>query len=104
MNVANKQELLKTRSLYLKVFYALLVATVLTVGASYLHFGQSGNVAVALLIATAKAALVAGFFMHLVKEKPMIYGLLAFCFFFVASMMFLILLAESDLVAIRHVP
>lgn len=104
MNVADKQAIIKTRALYLKVFIALLVATVLTVGASYIHFGQQGNVAVALLIATAKAALVAGFFMHLVKEKLMIYGLLAFCFFFVASMMFLILLADSDLIAIRHVP
>ena len=66
---------------YIGVFVALLVATLLTVAVSYVHFGAEdshvGNVTVALIIAALKAALVAGFFMHLVSEKRSIYTMLA---------------------------
>ena len=41
----------------------------ITVGASYINFG-SGNVVIALAIATVKATLVALFFMHLAEDKP----------------------------------
>jgi cytochrome c oxidase subunit 4 len=67
--------------IYIGVFVALLIATVLTVAVSYVHFGHKdshvGNVTVALIIAGMKAFLVAGFFMHLVSEKRSIYTLLA---------------------------
>jgi caa(3)-type oxidase subunit IV len=60
---------------YIGVFVALLVATVLTVAVSYVHFGAEdshvGNVTVALIIAGIKAALVAGFFMHLVLGETL---------------------------------
>ena len=47
---------------YLYVFYALLFGTVVTVGASYIPFGNHAvNVGVALAIACGKASLVAGF-------------------------------------------
>jgi cytochrome c oxidase subunit 4 len=49
---------------YLKTWGALLVLTVLTLGASYVDMGAA-NIGVALLIATAKALLVASVFMHL---------------------------------------
>ena len=48
----------------------MLILTVITVGAAYIDFG-SGNVVIALFIATIKATLVALFFMHLRWEKPM---------------------------------
>jgi cytochrome c oxidase subunit IV len=48
---------------------ALLILTGLTIGASYIDLG-SGNVVVALAIATVKATLVALFFMHLLWDKP----------------------------------
>ena len=54
---------------YLKTLLALLVLTIVTVGASYIDFG-SGNIVIALTIATIKASLVALFFMHLRYEKP----------------------------------
>ena len=64
---------------YLYVFYALIFGTIVTVGASYIHFGSHEiNIAVALAIAFGKAALVAAFFMHLISERKLIYGLLAF--------------------------
>jgi cytochrome c oxidase subunit 4 len=53
---------------YAAVLGALLVLTIVTVQASYLDFG-SMNTVVALLIATAKASLVALFFMHLRHDK-----------------------------------
>lgn len=78
---------------YLIVFGALLIGTVLTVWASAFHFGSKdsnvGNIAVALIIACTKAFLVAGYFMHLISEKKMIYSILAFTAFFFVGLMFL---------------
>ena len=55
---------------YAKVLAALLTLTVITVLAAGVDFG-SGNVVIALVIASIKASLVALFFMHLRHEKPM---------------------------------
>ncbi|MEW6160618.1 MAG: cytochrome C oxidase subunit IV family protein [Verrucomicrobiota bacterium] len=75
---------------YLLVFGALLVGTILTVWASYIHFGSTKiNVTVALIIATVKAFLVAGFFMHLISERKMIYAVLGATAFFFAGLMYL---------------
>ncbi len=77
---------------YLVVFFALIVGTALTVWASYIHFGShTMNVAVALLIASVKAALVAGFFMHLVDERKLIYGVLGATVFFFVGLMYVTL-------------
>ncbi|MEO5803800.1 MAG: cytochrome C oxidase subunit IV family protein [Verrucomicrobiota bacterium] len=80
---------------YLIVFGALLIGTVLTVWASHFHFGNKdsnvGNIVVALIIALTKAFLVAGYFMHLISEKKLIYSVLAFTGFFFAGLMFLTL-------------
>jgi cytochrome c oxidase subunit IV len=57
---------------YIAVLAALLVLTVITVGASYIHFGSGAlNVVIALSIATVKAALVGLFFMHLRHDSPL---------------------------------
>jgi cytochrome c oxidase subunit IV len=56
-------------ALYVKILVTLLILTGITVGAAYIDLG-SGNVVVALTIATIKASLVALFFMHLRWEKP----------------------------------
>lgn len=80
---------------YLIVFGALLVGTILTVWASAFHFGSKdsnvGNIAVALIIACTKAFLVAGYFMHLISEKKMIYCVLGFTAFFFCGLVFLTL-------------
>ena len=83
---------------YLYVFYALLFGTIVTVLASYIPFGnRSINVGVALFIASGKAFLVAGYFMHLISERKMIYGIMAFTAVFFIGLMFLILCSTSDL-------
>ena len=58
----------ESAGVYVKTLLALLFLTVVTVGASYIYFG-SGNVVIALFIATIKASIVALFFMHLRHEK-----------------------------------
>ncbi len=55
--------------IYAATLVALVILTAITVGAAYIDLG-SGNVVVALVIATIKATLVALFFMHLRWEKP----------------------------------
>jgi len=73
---------------YLYVFYALIFGTIIPVGASFINFGSySINIAVALTIAIGKAFLVAGYFMHLISERKMIYGILAFTAFFFIGLM-----------------
>lgn len=82
---------------YMFVFYALLVGTVITVGAYYVHLPSMAlTVAVALLIASVKAFLVAGYFMHLMSEKKMIYGILASTLFFFAGMMYLTVWSRDE--------
>jgi cytochrome c oxidase subunit 4 len=75
---------------YVAVFIALIVGTVATVGASYLKIDSvAATVAIALLIACIKGFLVAGYFMHLISEKKMIYGILIATVFFFAGLMYL---------------
>lgn len=75
---------------YLIIFGALFVGTILTVAVSYVHFGHVAiNIAVALFIACVKGFLVAGYFMHLISERKLIYSVLAVTVFFFAGLMYL---------------
>jgi caa(3)-type oxidase subunit IV len=82
---------------YLMVGATLITFTAITVFLSYVNFGtMKANVAVAMLVATFKAGLVAAIFMHLSNEKRMIYRILMFTAFFVLGLFFLIYLAWYD--------
>jgi hypothetical protein len=48
------------------------------------------------VIASGKAFLVCGYFMHLISERKMIYGILAFTAFFFIGLMFLTLWSVGD--------
>ena len=61
---------------YITVFVALMVLTIVTVAISRLHLPVPIAVSVALLVATVKGSLVACYFMHLISEKKLIYGVL----------------------------
>ncbi|HXJ58118.1 MAG TPA: cytochrome C oxidase subunit IV family protein [Verrucomicrobiae bacterium] len=75
---------------YLVIFGALLAGTIVTVWLRSIHFGDFWiTVAIALTVATIKASLVAGFFMHLISERKAIYATLATTVFFFAAMMYL---------------
>ena len=71
---------------YVMVFVALAVLTVVTVALSYLHLPTGLSITVAMLVATVKAGLVAGYFMHLLSEEKVIIWLLLLC---VAFLIFL---------------
>ncbi|MDA0989801.1 MAG: cytochrome C oxidase subunit IV family protein [Verrucomicrobia bacterium] len=71
------EEFRKHVRVYIGIFIALLVLTALTVWASSWHFTlPAAAVTVALAIASVKGGLVAGFFMHLKGERPLVLATL----------------------------
>ncbi len=72
----------------------LLLFTGITVGLSYVNLGSMKvNIAVAMVVATFKGALVVLNFMHLSAEKLLIYRILIFTVFFVLGLFWLTYLA-----------
>src|SRR5580765_4603870 len=63
--------------IYITVFVALMVLTIVTVAISRLHLPVHLAVTIALIVATVKGSLVACYFMHLISEKKLIYAVLA---------------------------
>lgn len=77
------EEIRREIRVYMIVFGALAVLTLATVFACYgLKLPVHYAVMVALAIACLKGFLVAGFFMHLLSEKKLIYGILILTVFF----------------------
>lgn len=84
------EEIRKHVRVYVLVFAALAVLTVVTVGVSYLKIESvAATVLIALFIASIKGGLVAGYFMHLVSEKQIIFWVLALTVAFFAVLMLL---------------
>ena len=81
---------------YLTVFGALAALTVLTVAASYMNVSTTEAIFLALSIATVKASLVAGYFMHLITERQTIVYILCLTFVFFLVCMFLPLITYID--------
>ena len=78
------EEIKREVRVYLIVFGALAALTVVTVAAFYGLKSYPVHVAVmvALAIASVKGFLVAGYFMHLLSEKKLIYAVLLLTVFF----------------------
>jgi cytochrome c oxidase subunit 4 len=75
---------------YLYVFFALAILTGVTVWVCYgLRMPIHYAIMVAVTIASLKGFLVAGFFMHLLSERKLIYGILALTVTFFALLMWL---------------
>jgi cytochrome c oxidase subunit 4 len=81
---------------YITVFVALMVLTVITVAISYLDLAVPLAVTVALFVAIVKGSLVAGYFMHLVSEKKLIYAVLALTIAFFVALLALPVLTTSN--------
>ena len=62
--------------IYISVFVALMVLTIVTVAVSRFHLPIPLAVTVALLVAIIKGSLVACYFMHLISEKKLILAVL----------------------------
>lgn len=72
---------------HIMIAVGLAVGSVMTVWTAETNFGSFPlNVGMTLGIAAVQAFMVAGFFMHLLSEKKMIYCFLAFTAFFFVLM------------------
>jgi|HubBroStandDraft_3_1064219.scaffolds.fasta_scaffold943864_1 cytochrome c oxidase subunit 4 len=80
-------------SVYLGVFFALLVGTALTTVVAYIDLGPL-NTPIALLIAFIKMTLVILFFMH-VKYQPGLTRLAILCAFFWLGIMMTLTLTDE---------
>jgi len=82
--------------IYITVFVALMVLTIVTVAISRFHFPVPIAVTVALLVAIVKGSLVACYFMHLISEKKLIYAVLALTGAFFVALLALPIYTHSD--------
>ena len=82
---------------YLMVFAALAVLTIVTVAISYLHLPTAYAIGIAMVVATVKASLVALYFMHLISEEKVILWLLLLCAAFIVVLMLLPVSTESGI-------
>ena len=82
--------------IYITVFVALMVLTIVTVAVSYLDLPMPMAVTVALLVATVKGSLVACYFMHLISEKKLIYAVLVVTVVFFAALLALPAVTHSN--------
>jgi len=73
---------------YLAIFVALMVLLAITVGVAYVDLGEL-NLAVAMGIAIAKAALIVSFFMHLRYGRRLTWAFAGAGFFWLAIMLVL---------------
>lgn len=81
------------------VLGAVLIAVALMIWTSYLpqeHFGWPTKVSIILAIASCNAFIVAGFLMHLLSERKMVYTILGFTISFVIGLFALTLYAMTD--------
>ena len=90
------EEVKKHVRVYVMVFGALAVLTVVTVAVSYIDMSIVPALVVAVIIALVKGGLVAGYFMHLISEKKVIMWVLAITVLFLVCMFALFLSALSD--------
>jgi len=81
---------------YITVFVTLMALTIVTVAISYLHLPVHLAVSVALFVAAIKGSLVACYFMHLISEKKVIYGVLVLtALFFIALLLLPVLTVRN---------
>jgi cytochrome c oxidase subunit 4 len=82
--------------IYIAVFVALMVLTIVTVAISRVHLPTPTAVALALFVATIKGSLVACYFMHLISEKKLILAVLALTVAFFIPLLALPLLTHAN--------
>lgn len=99
MNAQGHGEMRKYIATYVSVFGVLLVLTVVTVAASRLHMAVPLAIAAAVAIAVLKGSLVAGFFMHLIGERSLIYATLIFTAILLAALLALPVLTSLGSIA-----
>ena len=89
-------EIDKHVKVYITVFVALMVLTIVTVAIARVHLPVPIAVTVALLVATIKGSLVACYFMHLISEKKLILAVLLLTAVFFVALLALPVVTHSD--------
>src|ERR1035437_6222540 len=81
------------------VFLIVLCTTAAMIATSFSHIGDGWTLKVAIILAIAvvNAFLVAGYLMHLLSEKKLIYTVLGFTVFFFIGLMGLTVWATNGL-------
>ncbi len=82
--------------IYITVFVALMVLTIVTVAVSRFHLPVPIAVTVALVVAIIKGSLVACYFMHLISEKKLIYAVLGLTVVFFVALIALPIFTVND--------
>jgi cytochrome c oxidase subunit IV len=82
--------------IYITVFAALMVLTIVTVAISRVHLPTPMAVTVAMLVAIIKGSLVACYFMHLISEKKLIIAVLALTVIFFVALLALPVVTVHD--------
>jgi caa(3)-type oxidase subunit IV len=95
----DSEDVQKSVRSYMIVFAMLMVFTLLTVGVARLSFAVPVAIAVALIIAAMKGAMVAGVFMHLSHEKRWVYGTLVLTVVFFVALLLLPVITSLDSLA-----
>ena len=81
---------------YMNVFIALAILTVITVAVSFLDVSFIEAFFIAITVATIKGSLVLSFFMHLLEEKPAVIWILATTMVAFLILMFIPLISLTD--------
>jgi cytochrome c oxidase subunit 4 len=82
--------------IYIGVFVALMVLTIVTVAIARVHLPIHWAVTAALVVATIKGSLVACYFMHLISEKKLIYIVLVLTGLFFVALLALPVFTHSN--------
>tara|TARA_Y100001970_G_scaffold246339_1_gene314167 strand:+ start:2412 stop:2735 length:324 start_codon:yes stop_codon:yes gene_type:complete len=86
--------------IYINVFIALGVLTIVTVAVSYLDVSFIEAFFIAITVATIKGSLVLGYFMHLLTERQTIIWILVTTFIAFLILLFIPLISLTDQVKI----
>ena len=96
MSAETKEDIQHHIEIYVKVFIALAILTLVTVAVSYLKVSFIEAFFIAMLVASIKGSLVLGFFMHLITEKQMIIWILVATVVSLLILMFIPLISLTD--------
>ena len=81
---------------YINVFIALAILTVITVAVSFLDVSFIEAFFIAITVATIKGSLVLSYFMHLLEEKPAVIWILVTTMVTFLILMFIPLISLTD--------
>lgn len=95
-DLTHVEDVKKHVRIYITVFAALAVLTVVTVTVGYMELPILPALIVGLSIATIKGALVAGYFMHLITEERLIQSLVVLSLGLVLTMFALLTIYYFD--------